>query len=293
MITRRRWASAAVATLALALALPLAGCAKEDPPRQYILKGQILVVKPETQELTIKHEDIPNFMPAMTMTYPVASKTLMAGREAGEVISATLEVRNATGRLTAIQHTGAAPLPSSTNEVALASGLLAVGDAVPDAAFLDQDNRRRAFSEWTGTITLLTFIYLDCPDTSFCPLMDQHFAAIQKQIGDDQALKGRVKLVSMSFDPEADTPKRLAAHAATRHADPAIWTFLTGDRVTVHRFAARFGISLIRPEGMTEINHNLRTVLIGADGHVLKIYPGNEWTPAGVLADIRAVRASS
>ena len=74
-------------------------------------------------------------------------------------------------------------------------------------------------------------------------------------------LKGQVRLVSITFDPETDTPKVLAAHAARLKADPAVWTFLTGDRVTVHRFAGRFGVGVIRPEGVKEINHNLRTAL--------------------------------
>ncbi len=90
-----------------------------------------------------------------------------------------------------------------------------------------------------------------------------------------------MKLVSISFDPERDTPAVLAKHAARFKADPAVWTFLTGDRATVEKFAARFGVGLIRsPETPGEITHNLRTYLIGADGRVLKIYSGNEWTPA-------------
>ena len=92
--------------------------------------------------------------------------------------------------------------------------------------------------------------------------MSQNFATIQRAIAEDPALRGRVKLVSISFDPEHDTPAVLAAHAAKLKADPAVWTFLTGDRVTVEKFAARFGVGLIRPpESPTEFTHNLRTIL--------------------------------
>src|SRR5260221_898612 len=149
----------------------------------------------------------------MTMAYPVTSAKLLEGRMAGEMIAATLEVDEATGRITDITHTGSAALPASANQIALASGLLAVGDAVPDAAFIDQADKRRAISEWMGTATVLTFIYTRCPLPNYCPLMDQNFATLQRRLADDTILRGRVKLVTVSFDPEHDTPDVLAAHA--------------------------------------------------------------------------------
>jgi protein SCO1/2 len=121
--------------------------------------------------------------------------------------------------------------------------------------------------------------------------MDQNFATIPRAAAEDPALKGQVKLVSISIDPEGDTPAVLAAYANRRQADPAVWTFLTGDRVTVHRFAGRFGVGPIRPEGATEITHNLRTALVGRDGRIRKLYSGNQWTPGDVLSDLRAAHA--
>jgi protein SCO1/2 len=97
-----------------------------------------------------------------------------------------------------------------------------------------------------------------------------------------------VQLVSVSFDPEFDTPAVLRAHAARRKADPGVWTFLTGDRVPIERFAGRFGVSTMRtPPEANEVTHNLRTGLIGRDGRLARIYSGNEWTPSVVLADLR------
>jgi len=279
------------ALVCLLLSVAAAACTRAEPPRRYELTGQILAVNVDRQELTVKHDDIPNFMPAMTMAYPVSSKALLDGRVPGELIAATLEVQNATGRLTAIRRTGTAPLPSES-EVAMASGVLTEGDEVPDVALVDQSDGRRSFSEWRGHLTLVTFIYTSCPLPTYCPLMDQNFATLQRAIAEDARLKGQVRLVSITFDPETDTPKVLAAHAARLKADPAVWTFLTGDRVTVHRFAGRFGVGVIRPEGVQEINHNLRTALIGRDGRVRKFYSGSEWTPSTVLADLRSAASA-
>ncbi len=269
------------------LALGLAGCGSTPAPRRYELAGQILAVHAAERQLTIAHQDIPNFMPGMTMTFDVAPVGLLDGRAPGELVRATLEVTDAKGVIVAVTHVGEAPLPDPAT-AHLAEGIVQVGDAAPDAALIDQADRRRAFSEWKGTPTLLTFIYTRCPLPNFCPLMDQNFSTIQRAVAEDAALRGRVKLVTVSFDPAHDTPAVLALHAARRRADAAVWTFLTGDLVTVERFAGKFGVSLLRtPPTSAEITHNLRTFLIDADGRVAKIYSGNDWTPSAVLADLR------
>lgn len=85
----------------------------------------------------------------------------------------------------------------------------------------------------------------------------------------------------------SDTPEVLAAHAARLKVDPTVWTFLTGDRVTIDRFAAKFGVSVARPPEGWNITHNLRTALVGADGRIVTFYSGGDWTPAQVLTDLR------
>jgi protein SCO1/2 len=275
--------------IVVALIVLAAACSHREPPKQYPLRGQVLGVKPEKLELTVKHDDIPGYMPAMTMTYNVSTKALLEGRTPGELITGTLEAGDAGPRITAVTHVGSAPLPEA-NEVGLATELLDVGDAVPDAALIDQQDRRRSLAEWRGSLTLVTFIYTRCPLPDFCPLMDQNFQALQRLIARDPALAGRVKLLSLSFDPEYDTPAILAAHAAHLKADPTVWTFATSDRVTIDRLAARFGVGLVRPTGETQITHNLRTTLIGPDGKVRRVYSGNDWTPGAVLSDLRAAK---
>jgi len=281
---------ASIVLFALASAAASA-CTPAPQAKNYELKGQILAVHADQQQLTIKHGDIAGYMPGMTMSFPVATPALMSGREPGELVTATLTVTDAIGRITALTHTGMAPLPQNTNEVALATGILGLEDAVPDAAFIDQTDKRRSFSEWKGSITVVTFSYTRCPLPTFCPLMDQNFATLQRAIAEDPTLKGKVKLVTISFDP-MDTPAVLAAHARQRKADPAVWTFLTGDKVTVDKFAGRFGVGVItNPQNPTDITHNLRTALIGADGRIKRLYNGSDWTPGTALADLRDVAA--
>jgi protein SCO1/2 len=137
---------------------------------------------------------------------------------------------------------------------------------------------------------VLTFIYTRCPMPTFCPLMDRHFKTIQTKLKDDQALNGHVHLVSVSFDPTTDTPAVLKKHAATLSADPTTWTFLTGDRDETDRFAARFGVSVMRAANdPQDITHTLRTAIIDARGRLVKVYTGNDWTPEQILADLEPV----
>src|SRR6185436_1062670 len=103
---------------------------------------------------------------------------------------------------------------------------------------------------------------------------------LQTTIAADPALKN-VQLVSISFDPLSDTPAVLKRHAQELMADPARWTFLTGDRDGIDQFAARFGVSISRAlNDALDITHNLRTAIVDADGKLVKVYIGNEWTPA-------------
>lgn len=272
---------------------PAAGTAMPMPPaadaKRYIVVGQILAVDPEKHTISIKHQDIVGYMPAMTMTFPVATTALMTDRVPGETITAVLAVDANGGRLVEITHTGNEPLPDRSNLASLAQGVLEPGAEAPDSALIDQDNKRRAFSEWGGQPTLLTFIYTRCPLPNFCPLMDRNFAAIQRAASADPALAGKFKLVSVTFDPEFDTPAVLKAHGQALGADPAVWTFLTGDRLTIERFAAKFGVGVVRDaDTPNEVTHNLRTVLIGADRKIYNIYPGSDWSTTTVLNDLRA-----
>jgi protein SCO1/2 len=289
---RRTFRSAASALLVSLLALTSA--CRQAPPaaKSYPIKGQILAVLPERQSLTIAHGDIAGLMPAMTMTYHVATPTLMAGRAEGEMIEGTLVMRDAGGEITAITHEGSAPLPENANQIAMASGILGAGDSLPDVALVDQHDRRQAVSDWRGKVTLLTFIYTSCPLPDFCPLMDAHFADLQRAIAKDPALAGQVRLASVSFDPDTDTPAVLAAHAAKLHANPDIWTFFTGDRRTIDRFAGKLGVSVVHDADPSSITHSLRTIVVGRDNRIRQVLSGNDWTPEAALAEIRAAVAA-
>jgi len=270
----------------------LAAACGANHQRTFTLQGQVLSLEPSRKQLTVKHEEIKGFMPAMTMPYEVRDEQLLDGLAAGDLINATLVVVSNGAYLSAIKKVGQAPLekpPAEAPNPTASSGfeLLKPGEAVPDGAFVDQRGHKRRFNAFKGSTVVMTFIYTKCPLPTFCPLMDRHFATLQTALKADASLEA-VRLVTVSFDPITDTPAVLREHAKRLNADLTRWTFLTGDRDEIDKFAARFGVSVSRAmNDARDITHNLRTSIIDADGKVVKVYTGNDWSPDQVLADLK------
>lgn len=246
---------------------------------------------PERQSLTIKHEDIQGYMPGMTMTFVARDASMVAGRVPGELVKATLEVGETSSRLTSIDVTGTAPITAMPAELAMAEGILAEGDTLPPAMFLDSQGRARQLAEWRGAPLVLTFTYTRCPLPDFCPRIDRKFAELQQAIAGDPALAGRAKLLTISFDPGFDTPAVLEAHARKVGANPDVWTFATGSRDEIELFAARFGVAVTRTgETPEDVMHNLRTIVASGDGTIRAMHSGSDWEVARVVGDLRAAQ---
>jgi len=276
------------AVLALA-ALPACGCAPDAATRQYELQGQILAVRPERSEVVIKHQDIKGFMPGMTMPFSVKDPALLEGKQPGDLVTATLVVGETQAYLSTLTTTGHEGL--SSPPPAPAADILDTGQPVKDAALVDQDDKARPFSSFKGHRLAVTFIYTRCPLPDFCPLMDKHFASIQKTIASTPSLAD-VRLLTVTLDPDFDRPAILKAYAKRRQANPAVWTFLTGEPGEVKRFESQFGLYVEHnPENPIDITHNLRTAVIDPDGHLVAVHSGNSWTPAELVADLTAAPA--
>jgi protein SCO1/2 len=273
-------------------ALAVAACGSSPAPHTYTLQGQVLAVAPDHQQATIKHEEIRGFMAAMTMPYKVKDPQQLNGIAPGDLINATLVVETNNAFVTDVKKVGEAPLEKAATDLPAASSgfeLLKVGEPVPDANFVDQTGKKRAFSAFKGSPLALTFMYTKCPIPDFCPLMDRNFAVVQQALETDPALK-KAHLVSISFDPVTDTPAVLAKHAGDLKADPARWSFLTGARDDIDQFASRFGMTIARSQtDPVNITHTLRTAIVDADGKLVKVYTGPDWKPDQVVADLKAV----
>ena len=277
-------------TLLFVWAIAAAACSRQETTSEYELRGQVLAVDASRSEVTIKHEDIKNFMPAMTMPFKVRDTALLERQKAGDLVTATLVVGEVDAYLSAITTTGHASVqaPPTVGET---PRILAPGDQIADALLMDQDGKPFPFSSLRGHRVALTFIYTRCPLPEFCPMMDRHFAAVQKTLAGTPSL-GDVRLVSVTFDPEFDTPAVLKAHAQRVRANPAVWTFATGERDDLARFASQLGLYLERnPDNAIDIIHNLVTVVVDPEGRLVERHTGTDWTPAELVADLTATAA--
>ncbi|MGE3955795.1 MAG: SCO family protein [Vicinamibacterales bacterium] len=279
--------------LALALLAPACGGGAPADQKEYTLQGQVLSVQADRKEAIIRHEEIAGFMAAMTMTYPVQDAKEYEGLKAGDLISATLVVEPTRAYLRQVKRVGEAPLAVADGGTApaAASGfeLIKTGAPVPDQAFVNQDGESVTLHSLRGDAVIVTFIYTSCPMPTFCPLMDQNFAKMQAKLKENGNLL-RAHLLSVSFDPQIDTPAVLKQHATKLGADPRLWSFVTGDRDEIDKWAAGFGVSISRATNdPRDITHNLRTALIDRQGNLVQVYTGNEWTPEQVLADLRVM----
>jgi protein SCO1 len=272
--------------------LTIGGCSRETGQyRQYPVKGQILSIAQARsdgrREVSQKHDDIPGFMPAKTMAYFVRKPSLLDGLAVGDLVTATLVLDGSDMYLDRVARIGHADVPAGAKPVK-AMDVMEPGDTVPDDELRDQAGSPRKLSDWRGRALAVTFVYTRCPLPDFCPLMDRHFAELQRALTSESRLRDRAHLVSVSFDPAHDTPAVIAAHARERGADPTTWSYLTGPPDVIEHFTARFGISAMREAdaGQT-ITHNLRTAVVDRRGRLVKVYSGNDWRVDELLADLR------
>jgi protein SCO1/2 len=120
----------------------------------------------------------------------------------------------------------------------------------------------------------------------FCPLIDRRFGEVQNRAVDDPVLKGKLKLLSISFDPAFDQPAVLRVHARKLGANPTVWMFATADAAVVDRLAAAFGVNVIREKDGT-ITHNLRTAVINPSGRLVSILDNNAWTAGDLVSALK------
>jgi protein SCO1 len=273
----------------LATAATAVACSHQEPTRQYTVVGQIIAVAPERKEVTIKHQDIKDFMPGMTMPFPVKDAALLEGKEPGDLVTATLVIGETTTHLSALTKTGHEPVATEPST----GPAVREGEVVADAAFVDESGMPLRLADLRGHRVALTFIYTRCPVPEYCPLMNRHFATLQDAVRQRRDLAD-VRLLSVTLDPAYDTPPVLKAQAKVFKADPTIWSFLTGEPAALDTFAAQFGIYRdADPDDPSQITHSLRTAVIDADGRLVKNTGGNDWTPTELLAQLAATPAAA
>ena len=265
------------------------------PPSSYDVKGRVAGIDDGGRTLIVEHEEIPGYMSAMTMPLP-ADPSTTASLKPGDAIEFELVVSDDStwiGSVESLPDTAVARHPAQTTQPMPASTSLSdgpqplrEGDQVPaDLTLLDHTGTPIQMADFRGRAVILTFIYTSCPLPDYCPLMSKHFATLQPMLREkfgDQA-----HLLSISFDPDTDTPAVLRGYAASYTDRLDTWTFATGDTSQVNRATSLFQV-YTKPEA-GEITHNLVTAVIRPDGTVQRLFRGNEWTPEEIVRSLEKI----
>ncbi len=265
---------------ALGIATLVAAC---DRVPHYPAHGIVRDVQPAIGQIVIEHEDIPGLMPAMTMNFE-ADPDLLAGVTPGQTIDFVVAFDGSSYRVTRIRD-GAGPNPGAERAAAPQLGAVAaVSEPAPDFALVDQDGGPLGLADLRGTAIVLDFPYTSCPGP--CPILTSTLVTLQNLLPAD--VRARTRFVSITLDPEVDTPERLREYGLARGADLATWSFLTGPRNDVEAVVKRYGIGTLRnPDGT--IGHLSVVFLIDPGGTIVRRYVGLPQKPEEIAADLAQV----
>lgn len=279
------------------------GCHRSKTPgaKRYHFTGKVISVDTQAETALINNDDIPGFMEPMAMSYKFKPASQLHGIEPGDTIAGDVVVIEPDPKnpdaasdywLENVKVTAHAAQPPAKGPNAM--HMPAPGEDVPDFAFTNQDGKRVTIKDYRGKTLLVTFIYTRCPFPDFCPRMSGNFNEIYQQTVSDASLKD-LRLLSVSFDPEYDTPKVLReyAYSVAHTKDAALfrrWTFAAAPKDELPKIADFFALT-VQPEGSL-ITHNLSTAVIGPDSKIVKWYHGGDWQVSDVIKDAAGAQKS-
>ena len=282
-------ARAVTMTVACALACALLATACDvaqhsERAERHRVRGEVVEVNKELGQAVIRHEDIPDFMPAMQMSFDVPNPRDLRKLAAGQTIEFILEVRDDSFRVDGVK-----VLTHGAHGDAGTSGLLAAhahaDNAPPEPAppfdLRDQDGTRVTLASFAGRTLLLDFIYTHCPRP--CPIVTGVHVEVQRAL--PEALRERVHFVSITLDPARDTAAALTNYARARGVDFANWSFLRGEARALEEVWRAYGVGSGQGEG-GEIDHLVVSFLIDGEGRIRRRYLGVEHSVEGLVGDI-------
>jgi len=262
----------------LAALVALAGCGLERE-ETYRATGFVQSVDAANKQVTISHEEIPGFMPAMTMNFDVAKPELLDGVGPGARVEFELHRSATVLRIDSLRVV--APGPAAAGNALPA---LEESDVAPDFALVDQDGRTVKLSDWRGRAVLLDFVFTRCPGP--CPIQTARLVDVQRRLAPE--LAARTRFASITLDPVWDTGERLRDYASAHQAKLDNWSFLTGQPDVVSAVLESYRIGTIRqPDG--SLDHLVATFLIAPDGRIAHRYLGLEGAASTMLDDVAKV----
>ncbi|GAB5558604.1 MAG: SCO family protein [Synoicihabitans sp.] len=245
--------------------------------------GQIITVNAERQTLLVDHEKIPDYMPQMVMEFKVSAADLANAEEGQRIRARLIEEGEGEFRLAhiwviedvdaSIASSSAAALRQDTT-IRGRGAYRAVGEDLPSFALYDQTGEVVDISRFRGKYILINFIYTRCPIATMCPAAVNLMEAVQHDVGEADG-SDKLELISITFDPEYDTPGVLREYAEARGIDTSNYSFMTGPESAIKDLLRQFGV-IAEVQGPL-IQHTLTTLLIDPKGRIIDRADGSQW----------------
>jgi len=250
--------------------------------RHYHAQGIVLSVDRPNQTVTISHRAIPGYMEAMAMPFRTEKPRDLSHLTPGTRINFQLKVtrQSATIRHINIEQFQAADVPIPKPE-----GQIPIGEALPDFTLTNQDGRPATLSAFRGKLIAVDFIYTRCPLPNVCPMLSANFARLQKRFGD------KITLLSVTLDPQYDTPQVLTDYAQRWRADSRNWHFLTGSSDEIRKVAGYFGVIFWPEEGV--ITHTSSTAIVDPAGRLAAMVEGSSFTSQQLIDLVQSLLAKN
>ena len=284
----------------LILVLAFSACTSSKPDsasgskKQYELRGKVVTVDKAAGSISVNHEAIPGYMDAMTMDFPVKEPWVWDELIPGVQIRADLIVDNTADPPFWLENISIVSAPDPNAPQPQSKQLEIIGKPVPDVKLTDQDGRAFSLRDYRGKALALTFIYSKCPLPAYCIRMSQNFSSLALILNTDPELRQKIRLLSISFDPERDTPEALRKYGVgylggDEKADFTVWQLAVGQDKQIREAADFFGLTYeVDEQDNAQFNHSLVTAVISPDGKVFRVFTGNRWTPENLLNELRA-----
>jgi len=270
MIWRRRLANAGWAVIWLLASLGGRSAGLPAPAQLFVVAGVVCETKPEDKLVVIRHEAVSNYMAAMTMPFKVKSAEELAGVRRGDKIQFRLHVTGEESWVDGIVKMGADRSPEAPPPPPQAAA------TKPDCSLLDfhftnELGQAVSLGDFRGQALAITFFYTRCPLPDYCPRLSKNFQLASQRLAARTNPPANWHFVSVSLDPEYDSPAALQAYGRSYDYDPAHWSFLTGPADKIAELARGSGVHYQAENGA--ISHDFRTLIINAHGDLQMVFP--------------------
>lgn len=255
-----------------------------EPPGRP-LTGQIVKIMADRGTLLVDHDPIPDYMPQMVMEFNVSAADLANAVEGQRIRARLIEQGEGEFGLAHIWpdddasgvhiSTAAAALRQDTT-IRGNKAYRSVGEDLPSFALYDQTGEVVDIARFRGKNILINFIYTRCPIATMCPAAITLMESVQDRVR-QAGRSDELELISITFDPEYDTPGVLRAYAEARGIDTSNYSFMTGPENAIKDLLRQFGV-IAEIEGPL-IQHTLATLLIDEEGRIIDRADGSQWDP--------------